>query len=98
MTSWAITLTWRVEIAENAARQIKKPGPSGAARIRDCLRDRIARLQDPRQLGKPLRGSELGAFWRYRVGDYRILCELRDYELLVLVIEVGHRRSIYNRP
>lgn len=80
-------MTWRVEIAESAARQIKKPGPSGAAP-----------LQDPRQLGKPLHGSELGAFWRYRVGDYRILCELHDDELLVLVIGVGHRRSIYNRP
>lgn len=91
-------MTWRVEIAEGAARQIKKLGPSGATRIRDYLRDRIAPLQDPRQLGKPLRGSELGAFWRYRVGDYRILCELRDDELLVLVIAVGHRRSIYNRP
>ena len=91
-------MTWRVEIAESAARQIKKLGPSAAARVRDYLRDRIAPLQDPRQLGKPLRGSELGAFWRYRVGDYRILCELRDDELLVLVIEVGHRRSIYTRP
>ncbi|MDE0045711.1 MAG: type II toxin-antitoxin system RelE/ParE family toxin [bacterium] len=42
--------------------------------------------------------SELGAFWRYRVGDYSILCELRDDQLLVLAIEVGHRRSVYRRP
>ena len=90
-------MTWRVEITERAARQIKSLGPSGAARIRNYLRDRIAPLQNPRQRGKPLRGSELGEYWRYRAGDYRILCELRDDELLVLVIEVGHRRSIYDR-
>ena len=90
-------MSWRVEITESAARQIKKLGPSDAARIRTYLRDRIAPLQNPRQLGKPLRGSELGAFWRYRVGNHRILCELRDDDLLVLVIEVGHRRSIYRR-
>lgn len=89
-------MAWRIEITESAARQVRKLGPTGASRIRDYLRDRIAPLQDPRQLGRPLRNSELGAFWRYRVGDYRILCELRDDELLVLVIKVGH--PVYRRP
>lgn len=90
-------MAWRVEVAERAARQIGKLDPPEAARISSYLRDRLAPLDDPRQAGAPLRGSEPGRYWRYRVGDYRILCELRDDELLVLVIEVGHRRSIYRR-
>ena len=90
-------MAWRIEVAERAARQIGKLSPPDAARIRAYLRDRLAPLDDPRQAGAPLRGSEPGSYWRYRVGDYRILCELRDDELLVLVIEVGHRRSIYRR-
>ena len=90
-------MVWKIEIAERAAKQIKNLNPPDAARIRAYLRDRLSPLDHPRQAGAPLHGSELGNYWRYRVGDYRILCELRDDELLVLVIEVGHRRSIYRR-
>ncbi|MDE0335176.1 MAG: type II toxin-antitoxin system RelE/ParE family toxin [Defluviicoccus sp.] len=57
----------------------------------------LASLCDPRDAGAPLRGFGSGSYWRYRVGDYRILCGLRDGELVVLVIEIGHRRSIYRR-
>ena len=95
--SWTTVLAWRIRVAERAARQIGKLDPPDAARIRAFLRDRLASLDDPRRAGAPLRGFAPGSYWRYRVGDYRILCELRDDELLVLVIEVGHRRSIYRR-
>jgi mRNA interferase RelE/StbE len=88
-------LAWEIEITERAARQIKKLGASEAKRIRDYLRNRVAPLDHPRQLGKPLQGSDLGCYWRYRVGDYRILCELRNAELVVLVVEAGHRREVY---
>lgn len=91
-------MAWRIEITERAARQIKKLESPEAARIRTYLRDRIAPLDHPRRVGTPLCGSRPSNYWRYRVGDYRILCELRDDDLLVLVIEVGHRRSIYRRP
>lgn len=90
-------MAWRIEVAERAARQIARLDPPDAARIRAYLRDRLAPLDDPREAGAPLSGFGPGSYWRYRVGDYRILCELRDDELLVLVIEVGHRRSIYRR-
>ena len=90
-------MAWRIEVAARAARQIARLDPPDAARIRAYLRDRLAALDDPRQAGATLHASEPGRYWRYRVGDYRILCELRDDELLVLVIEVGHRRSIYRR-
>lgn len=88
-------LAWKIEITERAAKQIKKLGASDAKRIRDYLRNRIAPLEHPRQLGKPLQGPELGSYWRYRVGDHRILCELHDDKLIVLVVEAGHRREVY---
>ncbi len=59
------------------------------------MRERLATLDDPRGLGRPLAGSALGNFWRYRVGDYRLLCEINDGTLTVLVVAVGHRRNIY---
>jgi mRNA interferase RelE/StbE len=65
-----------------------------ARRIVDFMDRRIAVLDDPRQSGKPLKG-ELGEFWRYRVGDFRILCEIRDDELVILAATIGHRREIY---
>ena len=88
-------MAWRVEVTPAAAKQIRKLGAVDAGRIRAFLRERLAALDDPRQLGKPLTGSELGRFWRYRVGDYRLLCEVQDGALVVLVVEVGHRRDVY---
>ena len=88
-------LPWRIEVTPAAARQIRGLGPAAAERIRKYLRTRLEPLDDPRQLGKPLAGSTLGHFWRYRAGDYRLLCEIRDDALIVLVVAVGHRRSIY---
>jgi mRNA interferase RelE/StbE len=54
----------------------------------------VAKAADPRKFGKPLR-AELAGLWRYRVADYRILCQIRDRELIVLVVAVGHRRDVY---
>ncbi|WP_244518355.1 type II toxin-antitoxin system RelE/ParE family toxin [Phyllobacterium sp. OV277] len=70
-------------------------GEIEARRIITFLASRIASLDDPRQTGKGLRGAKLGSLWRYRVGDYRIICEIQDHRLVVLVIEIGHRREIY---
>ena len=61
----------------------------------DFLDERIRDGEDPRHFGKALRG-DLGEFWRYRVGDYRILCRIDDGELVVLVVKVGHRRDVYD--
>lgn len=66
-----------------------------AKRIIDYLDKRIAVLAAPRQSGKSLKG-ELGEFWRYRVGDYRILCEIRDDELVILAATIGHQREVYD--
>ena len=57
--------------------------------------DDVARLENPRERGKMLIGNMLGV-WRSRVGDYRILCKIRDEELIITVVEVGHRREVYD--
>lgn len=66
-----------------------------ARRIVDFMDLRIAVLDDPRKSGKPLKG-ELGEFWRYRVGDYRILCEIMNDELIILAATIGHRKEVYD--
>nr|WP_178121804.1 type II toxin-antitoxin system RelE/ParE family toxin [Agrobacterium fabrum] len=74
---------------------MRKINPEVRRRIRSFLHERLAALDDPRQIGAALQGSELGNFWRYRVGDYRIICDIQDHKLVVLVVEIGHRREIY---
>ena len=66
-----------------------------ARRLVGFLDERVAGTADPRALGQALKGPMLGSYWRYRVGDYRILCDLQDGRLRVLVVEVGHRRKVY---
>jgi mRNA interferase RelE/StbE len=88
-------LAWTIEIDPRAAKQFGKLDRQVAQRIRDFLRDRVAVLDDPRILGKALQGSALGAFWVYRVGDYRVICDLQDNRLVVLVLALGNRREVY---
>ena len=88
-------MAWRIELTATAARQIGKLDKSEAKRITTFLRQRLATLDDPRSTGKALTGPQLGAYWRHRVGNYRIICDIQDGSLCVLVIEVGNRREIY---
>lgn len=89
-------MVWRIELTDEAVKQLKKMGHTDAKRIRDYLRSRIQPLEDPRQLGKPLTG-QFSELWRYRVGDYRIIASIEDEEVRILVIRLGHRRDIYRR-
>jgi mRNA interferase RelE/StbE len=88
-------LAWRIEFAESAARQFRKLDPAVARRITRFLRERVAPLADLRSLGAALKGDELGRFWKYRVGDYRIIPEIRDREIRIVVVRLGHRREVY---
>ena len=90
-------MAWRVEIAASAAKQLRKLDPQIATRLLTFLRDRIAPLDDPRSLGEALRGKELGDFWKYRVGDWRIIADLDDGVMLITVIRLGNRREVYRR-
>jgi mRNA interferase RelE/StbE len=88
-------LIWRIEFAESAAKQIRKLDPAAARRLTRYLRERIAPLQDPRSIGAALKGDELGQFWKYRVGDYRLIVEIIDRQMRIVVLRVGHRREVY---
>lgn len=88
-------MAWSVELSESASRELDKLDSPQRKRILKFLRERVARLEDPRSVGKALRGSRLGEFWRYRVGDYRLICRIEDDRLVVLVLRVGHRREVY---
>jgi mRNA interferase RelE/StbE len=88
-------VAWTIEYDLAVRKTIEKLDFVTRRRLRNFLEDRVANLEDPRQVGQALQGSELGKFWRYRVGDYRIICDLQDERLVVLVIEVGHRREVY---
>lgn len=70
-------------------------GPDAARRILRYLQDRVAPLDDPRSLGEALHGPELGRFWKYRVGDYRVIASIEDAAITILVVRVGHRRDVY---
>ncbi len=84
---------YSVILTGDARRQLKKLDPRVARRIVDYLAE-VSRLDDPRQRGKSLVGDRAG-IWRYRVGDYRVLCEIQDAQLVILVLETGHRSTIY---
>jgi len=87
-------VSWDYKITARALKQLRKLGHEPARRILGYLDKQIAGSQDPRELGKSLKG-DLGEFWRFRVDDYRILCEIKDKELVVLVVRIGHRRDVY---
>jgi mRNA interferase RelE/StbE len=85
---------WTVNFDERAAKELRKLDRQTQTLILSYLHERIEGPEDPRRFGKALRYEKAG-LWRYRVADYRIICEIRDHELVVLVIAVGHRREIY---
>ena len=88
-------MAWRVEFAKGAQKDLAKLDASGKDRVLRFLAERVEHRDDPRALGEPLKGPVVGRYWKYRIGDYRIICDLQDALLLVLVIRVGHRREVY---
>ncbi len=88
-------MAWRIELTATAAKQLGKLDKSEAKRITDFLRHRLAPQDDPRRTGKALVGPQFGAYWRYRVGDYRVICDIQDDVLRILVIDVDNRREVY---
>jgi len=88
-------MNWTIEFAPEAIRELDKLDKQVARRILKFLRGRVANLKDPRSIGSALKGSKLGEFWKYRVGDYRIICRIEDARLLILVLRIGHRREVY---
>ena len=87
-------MAWTIELSQSAEKSLRKFDRQVAKRITHFLRGRVAQLENPRGLGKPLHAS-LENYWSYRVGDYRLICEIKDQKLVVLVVDIGHRSDIY---
>lgn len=87
-------MSWGYSFNESARKQLKKLGRHAQKEILCYLDERVEADEEPRRFGKGLK-ADLSGLWRYRVGDYRILCQIQDHELIVLVVGVGHRREVY---
>jgi mRNA interferase RelE/StbE len=88
-------MPWRIEFERAAAKELDRLDRQSAQRILRFLKDRVAPLEDPRSLGEALKGSRLGEFRKYRVGDYRIIASIEDANIRIVVVRVGNRREIY---
>lgn len=88
-------MAWRIEFEDTALKELAKLDKQVARRILSFLRERVAVLDDPRSVGEALKGSRLGEFWKYRVGDYRIITNIEDGVMRILVLKVGNRREVY---
>jgi len=88
-------MAWTIEFAPQASRELDALDPQHRRRILKFLAERLSKLKDPRSLGAALRGTRLGEFWKYRVGDYRLICRIEDDRVLILVLRIGHRREVY---
>jgi mRNA interferase RelE/StbE len=88
-------MAWKIELDTAAERELDKLDPQTARRILTFLHGRVANLDDPRSIGEALKGSKLGEFWKYRVGDYRIITNIEDGNLRIMVIKIGNRKEVY---
>lgn len=89
-------MTWRIEIAPSAVKQLAKLDKATAKLITAWLRKNVDGCENPKARGKSLKGDLSGA-WRYRVGDYRVLCEIQDGRMVVIAVEVPHRGEVYSK-
>ena len=88
-------MVWQIKFDDAAKKDLAKLDKQLARRITAFLRERVAVLDDPRSIGGALKGSKLGEFWKYRVGDYRIIASIEDGALRILVVKIGNRREVY---
>jgi mRNA interferase RelE/StbE len=88
-------MAWSIEYSAAADKDIAKLDRQIAQRIIKFMGQRVAKLADPRSIGEALTGSTLGNFWKYRVGDYRVIADIQDARICVQVVRVGNRREVY---
>ena len=87
-------MAWKIEISETAQKQLKKIDKKWQCTILDYLENEIALLEEPRQRGKALIGDKKG-LWRYRISDFRVICQILDSELVILALAIAHRKEVY---
>ena len=87
-------MAWTIEFDRAAERELTKLSAQDARRILRFLHERVAPLANPRSIGEALRGP-LGGFWKYRVGDFRIIAAIEDQKVRILILRIGNRREDY---
>ena len=88
-------MAWQIEISTLGQRNIAQFDPQARKRILNFLQQRVASLENPRSIGEALKGSALGEYWKYRIGNWRVICEIKDKEIVIVVLRVGNRREVY---
>ena len=88
-------MVWQIELDDVAKKQLAKLDKPVVKRIIEFLRLRLAQLENPRNLGAALQGAELGNYWKYRIGDYRVIAKINDDKLIILVLKMGNRKEVY---
>ena len=88
-------MVWTVEFHADAAKDLRRLDRAIAQRLLKFLDQRVRQSEDPRAIGEALRGERLGAYWKYRVGDYRLICRIEDQQVVVTGVRIGHRGDVY---
>ena len=88
-------MAWQIEFDPDALKELKKLDRPIQTRLIAFLRDRLSLLEDPRSIGEALSGARLGSYWKYRVGDWRIVCDIQDQRIVVRVLRIANRREVY---
>ncbi len=89
-------MAWTIEYARSVRESVRRLDRQVQRRIRDFLKLRLAGMEDPRQLGSPLHGGRHRSFWRYRVGDCRIVAEINERDIRILIVRIAHRRHVHD--
>ena len=88
-------MAWQIEFDPDALKDLRKIDKQIQIRLVGFLRSRVGALDDPRSNGEALSGQRLGSYWKYRVGDWRIICDIQDGRIVVRVLRIGNRRDVY---
>lgn len=88
-------MKWKIEFLPEAEKELEALDRQAARRILRFLKEKIEGADNPRYIGEPLRGPQLGKYWRYRVGDYRVVASISDASITIVIVRIGHRKKIY---
>ena len=90
-------MLWVIKFADIVEKQLVSLSSTNQKRVRNFLTERVAILDNPRSIGEALVGKQFSGLWKYRLGYIRIICQIKDKEITILVVKIGNRREIYKK-
>ena len=88
-------MVWQIRFEDNARKELKRLDSQSKKQIMLFIKERIAPVENPRSIGEALHGPELGKYWKYRTGNFRLICKILDKEVIIVVVRIGNRKDIY---